>query len=500
MITNHWKMPPFLTALFLSICLFTVPAWMNYVDNRNLDPSAIVFPSSFIASFSTPNRVQNVDPQMQYIHAVEAMFAVTVRLKALLEMGATTNLLVSPISTTTALAELLLGARGSTREYLLKILTAVDRSEYTREPTVSEFHLHMGGLIKFLQTSSDYDDSYRLHFASALFLRPDLSLLPNFRSAATDLYGMAVLPTDFSGDPLGSLNKMNHWAAIHTMGTINKVFSHPLPKTTAAVLTNAIYFKGDWETPFNPRYTITGKFHSSDTRTVDVEFMRGQFDLMYVDSGRLGCRMISIPYKHSKASMYVILPDVGDLYNIQGFAAGLSVDDTLELISSLRYASITLVMPKMKLTQTFSIGKALSIFQRQIESGSKEKVFGSGPYLNKMQGNECAKNDGCNCSRNASTQNGNYKKVPGEIEYKTFDMSGASCDDRFRVDDIIHHVFLEVSEMGTVGAAVSATIVDYIGEFKNFKMDRPFLFFIRHDVTGTPLFWGTIVDPTNGGE
>jgi serine protease inhibitor len=214
--------------------------------------------------------------------------------------------------------------------------------------------------------------------------------------------------------------------------------------------------------------------------------------------------MISIPYKHSKASMFVILPDVGDLYNIQGFAAGLSAADIGELISSSRHASVTLVMPKMKLTHTFSIGKALSLFQKQIVSGSEEEMFGSDPHLKKMEESESIRCDDCSCPQycqvfcNVSTQNGNYKKVPGEIGYK-FDMSGASSDDRFQVDDIIHHVFLEVSEVGTVGAAVSATIMDYFGEFKDFKMDRPFIFFIKHEKTGSMLFWGTIVDPTNGG-
>jgi radical SAM protein with 4Fe4S-binding SPASM domain len=213
--------------------------------------------------------------------------------------------------------------------------------------------------------------------------------------------------------------------------------------------------------------------------------------------------MISIPYKHSKASMYVILPDSGDLYNIQGFAAGLSVYDVQELISSSRHASVTLIMPKMKLSQTFSIGKFLSLFEKQIDSGSEKKMFDSDPHQNKMKEsestrcNDCKYPQYCQAYCNVSFQSGDDKKVPEDIGY-TFKMKGASFDDRFQVDDIIHHVFVEVSEIGTVGAAVSSTIIDYFGEFKDFKMDRPFLFFIQHDITGSPLFWGTIVDPTNG--
>jgi serine protease inhibitor len=56
---------------------------------------------------------------------------------------------------------------------------------------------------------------------------------------------------------------------------------------------------------------------------------------------------------------------------------------------------------------------------------------------------------------------------------------------------------VEVNEVGTEAAAVGTTLIDYFGEFMNFIVDRPFIFFIKHEITGTLLFWGTIVDPTN---
>jgi serpin B len=299
---------------------------------------------------------------------------------------------------------------------------------------------------------------------------------------------------------------INQWAATHTMGVINKVFNHPLPPTTAAVFTNAIYFKGDWETPFNSRFTIEGTFRSNDTHTVDVQFMRGQFDLMYVDSERLGCRMIAIPYRHAKAAMYVILPERGDLYKIRRFAAGLSVDDIRELISSTRLSSVTLLMPKMKLSHTLSFRNVLSQFQEQNEP-EFQKLHAPGPHYKKTQESEIgAQPLGChgwNCSQygqapcNLSAQFAKPTMAPEKEDRFYFDMSGASPDQRFRVDDVVENIFLEVSEVGTIGAAVGTTTVDYIGEFRNFKLDRPFLFFIRHEITGTLFFWGAIVDPTN---
>jgi serine protease inhibitor len=182
--------------------MLTVTAWMHDIANSSVDrtvsPSAIIFPSSFIAPFSAKNQGANSDsPEMQYIHAVEAVFAVTTRLKVSLGLDTTKNLLVSPISTTTALAQLLLGARGPSRNRLLNILTATRKFRNIQEPTAAEFHVQLAGLIRFLQTNPNDDDAYQLHFASALFLQPGLTLLPNFQAAVTDLYGMDILPADF---------------------------------------------------------------------------------------------------------------------------------------------------------------------------------------------------------------------------------------------------------------------------------------------------------------
>jgi len=192
------EMHSFLQTLILTLCLYFDGAWMNYTDSQNVDPSSIVFPSSFVSGFSSPERSHISDEvHPTYSHAMEAVFAVTVRLKELLIPEAKKNLLLSPISTTTALAETLLGARGFLRNQILNILTAVNRTEGTAEATVAEFHQHMGSLIKFLKTSPVADKSYQLHLASALFIDSLLNLSPDYQTAATELYGMELIRLDF---------------------------------------------------------------------------------------------------------------------------------------------------------------------------------------------------------------------------------------------------------------------------------------------------------------
>lgn len=55
---------------------------------------------------------------------------------------------------------------------------------------------------------------------------------------------------------------------------------------------------------------------------------------------------------------------------------------------------------------------------------------------------------------------------------------------------------LSVNEQGTEAAAIAASAIDYILDFVSVRVDRPFLFFIRHEETEATLFWGTIADPT----
>jgi serpin B len=208
--------------------------------------------------------------------------------------------------------------------------------------------------------------------------------------------------------------------------------------------------------------------------------------------------MISIPYKHSKAAMYVILPENGDLYNIHEFAATLSADDVRELVSSTELVSVALVMPKMRLADKFSIRKVFSLLQQQISSEMQEKVLGSLPEQNKKQ--DIA---GLNCGdSNYSHYQGPCKSraqaaKPDHMPGQDISRVSVSHENNFDIGDIIQQVFVEVNEVGTEAAAVGITLVDYSGDVTDFVVDRPFIFFIKHEITGTLLFWGTIVDPTN---
>jgi len=76
------------------------------------------------------------------------------------------------------------------------------------------------------------------------------------------------------------------------------------------------------------------------------------------------------------------------------------------------------------------------------------------------------------------------------------DFSGISEGLLF-IDSVIHKAIIEVNEDGSTAAGSTVVrMIDgaAIGEPLSFIADRPFLFFITEDVTGTILFMGKLYD------
>jgi len=67
------------------------------------------------------------------------------------------------------------------------------------------------------------------------------------------------------------------------------------------------------------------------------------------------------------------------------------------------------------------------------------------------------------------------------------------------IDEAIHAANITVDEQGTEAAA--ATAIGFLEAAPGIdiavQVDRPFLFVLRHDATGTPLFVGRITDPAS---
>lgn len=144
------------------------------------------------------------------------------------------NVFISPVSISTALAMLSLGASGYTRKQLLHSL-GFNLTE-TSEAEIHQGFRHVHHLLRESDTALD------MAMGNALFLDCSLELLDSFSEDTKHYYGLDALATDFQ-DWTGARRQINEYVKNKTRGKIVDLFSE-LDSSAMLILVNYIFFKG----------------------------------------------------------------------------------------------------------------------------------------------------------------------------------------------------------------------------------------------------------------
>jgi len=224
------------------------------------------------------------------------------------------------------------------------------------------------------------------------------------------------------------------------------------------MLINAIYFKGNWTTPFDRTQTQEGDFTLPDGRRKKLLMMSksGGFQrqdkvlkpVSYLYYQGRGFQAISLPYGNARTSMYIFLP--GKESSLAKFQQQLTVQNWNRSISNLAETPGKIVMPRFKVEYGIRLDKALGAIGMSIAFDPLRADF-----------------------REMTPR----PAFIGMVKHKTF---------------------LEVNEEGAEAAAATVVGLRLGGApLKAFTMivDRPFFCAIRDNETGTLLFMGSIVDP-----
>ena len=369
------------------------------------------------------------------------------------------NLFFSPLSIGLALSTLVPGARGATARELEAMLGFAGLATPPADA--------VAGIISSLTQRTDRDwgedpetgafelvdrDLFILHLANALFGQDGYPLIEAYREVLRESFRADFFSVDFSRaeEAAGTINR---WVSEQTRGKIMELVSPDLlSPLTRLVLTNAVYFKAEWAAQFEPELTEPWPFKRLDgAGPVDVDMMRQTLTLAHWSDSDLGVAAVEIPY--NAMSMLVLLPDEGRLNAVD---AALGQGLVTRVISQLRYQDVDLRLPKFRLKQSLKIGAILEEMGLQTTFDPDRADFGG----------------------------------------ITDDEEGLS------VSEVIHEARVEVDENGTEAAAATAIIamaggVDFMPEPDPipFTVDRPFVFLIRDQVTGTNLFMGRVTDP-----
>uniref|UniRef100_UPI0037E95C94 alpha-2-antiplasmin n=1 Tax=Semicossyphus pulcher TaxID=241346 RepID=UPI0037E95C94 len=326
------------------------------------------------------------------------------------------NIILSPLSIAFALAQLSLGARNETEKILLKSLHA---------DSLPCYHHILGGLLPHFRNTS-------LEVATRMYLRPGFEVKLSFVEESLARYQSQPVP-------LVSVEEVNQWVENATNGHIPD-FLESIPHDVVLMLMNAVYFKGEWQTRFDPLATSKGVFYLDNQNSVSVDMMKSaHYPLRLLDDPELEAQVASFPFK-GNTSFLIVMPLPGRR-NVSSVLSKLNISDLYGRLPQEKTMQVKL--PKVKLQ-----------YRKELEEALTSMGLGSlflGPNL-----------------------------------------SGIS-DHPLKVTGVRHASTVELSEEGVEASAT--TVITSMRSVSLFSVNSPFLFALVDDASLTPLFMGIVTNP-----
>ncbi len=151
------------------------------------------------------------------------------------------------------------------------------------------------------------DDKVTLNIANAIFLNKDFTLKPQFEQDMQTYYDAKAEALDFSAS--NTLDHINGWCKEKTNGMIPTILDEIDPLIMSYLL-NAIYFKADWASKFDPQNTKDETFTTeNDNSSTDIPMMHQNVLISYLKTDTYSA--IILPYGTGLWNMTVLLPEKG---------------------------------------------------------------------------------------------------------------------------------------------------------------------------------------------
>lgn len=365
-------------------------------------------------------------------------FAISL-LKILGEEDKSRNLFFCPMSVSSALAMVYLGAKGNTATQMSQVLGLSGNGD-----------VHQGFQTLLAEVNKS-GTQYLLKSACRLFGEESCDFLPTFKESCQKFYQAGIEEMSFVKDTEGCRKRINDWVLEKTEGKISEVLS---PGTvcplTKLVLVNAMYFKGKWKAQFDRKYTrgMPFKTNQEEKKTVQMMFKHAKFKMAHVDE--VNAQVLALPYAEDELSMVVLLPDESSDLTVVEKALTYEKLRAWTNPETLTESKVQVFFPRLKLEESYDLETVL-------QSLGMTDAF----------------------------------------EETKADFSGMTSKKNVPVSKVAHKCFVEVNEEGTEAAATTAVIRNTRScrIEPRFCADRPFLFFIWHQKTSSILFCGRFSSP-----
>lgn len=454
------------------------------------------------------------------------------------------NLFFSPYSVSTALAMTVEGARGETAQEMAGVLgveataigdDALQRYDFSPlhgqlaqladrlapkpvpaslQQQLDALRRELGHTNQALTTATEYDRAYyelgqkaqrlaaeinerqrqidptEFRSANALWLERSFALEPPYLETIARHYRSGgAMPVDFRGNAEAGRKTINDWVAAQTRDRIRDLLAPGMvDAATRLVLTNAVYFLGEWLEPFDAARTRNEPFFLRDGSSVEVPLMRAwksggvkyaafgadgsafatplQIEFGERDHGRHypkdGFQIVELPYRGDALAMQLILPMRAD--GLAAVEAMLDAEQLARWNAALVAREVDVALPKFRMDSGLELSAALQ------QLGMRRA------FVNPLDQAGGAQFDGISASRD-----------PAE---------------RLYIGAVVHKAFVAVDEKGTEAAAATAVIMpagaampQMVDFTPVFRADRAFIFLIRDLRSGTVLFMGRLQRP-----
>lgn len=348
-----------------------------------------------------------------------------VRESQLSTLNSQPSTILSPLSITIDLGMLNNGADGVTRDEIDAVLGSKDVGG---ADAINAF------CLKMLTESGTLDEKTRVAMANNIYVNTaaGCQLKSAFVETASQYYDATPESRNF-GDGV-TRDVINQWGSDHTEGMITEAIKEDeYDEDAVSYLLNALYFKGEWTSKFDAKYTYRAQF---DNGRAEAQMMRQNADFMYTSNKYF--QSVILPYGNGAYQMTVYLP-----------WEDKTIDDLLTVLRNddrLAYSPCTLdlYLPKFETETDMRL----------------EEIMGSLGMPNAFMG-------------------GN-----GFNEF---------CNERVYISLMKQVAKIKLDEEGTEAAAVTVIGVEKSGgpaRYASFIADRPFLYTISEQSTGAIFFIG----------
>jgi serpin B len=344
------------------------------------------------------------------------------------------NMFISPLSISMALGMTLNGAEGTTR-------TGIKETLGMSEMELQAINQSYQSLIPLLLEA---DPKVKMRIGNSLWGHEGFDIRQSFKDTLKTYFDARVESLNFS-DP-GASDVINDWVQAQTNGRIEQIIED-IPDEMVLYLINTIYFKGDWLYQFDAEETRPQDFRLDDGSTVQVDMMNKKIPVATYRSEKVA--MADLAYGDSLFTMTILMPGDSQTPIDRFVQESLTASNVSEWIAQLNPGEMMVNLPKFESDYKKKLNEVLA-------SMGMEEAFSD----------------------------------------TKADFSNINPETQLFISEVMHKANITVDEKGSEAAAATSVGIGVTSVGRQFRVNRPFVYLIREQTTGTILFMGVMKDPS----